>query len=313
MTSSGRGAFTGVVGCDRPLQLAGMGGGVSDVALAGAVSSAGGFGMLGAGGLPVPVLEEMLDAMADASSPPFGVNFLMPFLDPDAVAVAAARCRLVEFFYADPDAELVELVHSRGALASWQVGSASEARAAVGAGCDIVIVQGTEAGGHVRGTATLADVLRETIGAVSIPIVAAGGIGSAEQVKSAIDAGASAVRVGTRFLAAAESAAHPDYIEALIEAKAEDTVLTTAFSVGWPDAPHRVLRSCVAAAEASSDEVVGTTRAFGSDSPVPRFASVPPSAATAGNIAAMALYAGTSVDAVRDRRPAAEIVSGSAA
>ena len=68
---------------------------------------------------------------------------------------------------------------------------------------------------------------------------------------AALAAGAAGVRVGTRFVAAAESGAHPRYVEALIPAQAADTVYTEAFSVDWPDAPHRVLRSCVAAAEAS--------------------------------------------------------------
>jgi NAD(P)H-dependent flavin oxidoreductase YrpB (nitropropane dioxygenase family) len=117
------------------------------------------------------------------------------------------------------------------------------------------------------------------------------------------------VRIGTRFLAAIESSAHPDYIAALLGASAADTVLTEAFSVGWPNAPHRVLRSCVTAAEASSDEIIATAQMAGEDMPVPRFASLPPSKAVRGNISAMALYAGTSVDGVRTRQSAAEIVS----
>jgi nitronate monooxygenase len=299
-------AFTDLVGCELPIQLAGMGGGVSDVALATAVSEAGGLGMLGLTGYPPTLVTQFLDALP--AGPPFGANFLVPFLDRDSVAVAGERLRVVDFFYDTPDADLVELVQRGGALAGWQVGSGAEARAAGDAGCDFVIAQGTEAGGHVRGDLPFAAAIEEVLGAVDVPVVAAGGIGTAEEVKRAFDAGASAVRVGTRFLAAAESSAHPEYIDALIRASADDTVLTEAFSDGWPDAPHRVLRSCVDAAE-RADDVVGTGSIAGMEFPINRWNTLPPNASATGNIAAMALYAGTSVGGVRERRPAAEIVA----
>jgi len=294
--------FTDLVGVAKPLQLAGMGGGISDVVLASAVCDAGGLGMLSAAGF-VPVAS-LCEEMGDRT---FGVNFLMPFLDREAVVTAASRCRVVEFFYGSPDAEIVSLVHEGGALAAWQIGSPDEALAAVAAGCDFVVAQGTEAGGHVRGTTSL----RELLGALQldVPVVAAGGIGRADDARSALDAGASAVRVGTRFLASHESAAHPLYVSALIGASSGDTVLTEAFSVGWPDAPHRVLKSCVEGAEALEDDTVATLRTPGGDVPLPRFGTIPPTKAVFGRISAMALYAGTSVDAVQRREPAADIVA----
>jgi nitronate monooxygenase len=302
-------SFTDLVGCRLPVQLAGMGGGGSDVGLASAVSNAGGLGMLGAGGLPFALVAPMLEAMPDATTEPFGVNFLMPFLDRDAVSAAAEACALVEFFYGDPEPALVDVVHSGGALAGWQVGSAPEAQAAVAAGCDLVVAQGTEAGGHVRGKKSLAIVLKEVLGVVGVPVVAAGGIGTARQVKAALNAGAAAVRIGTRFLAATESPAHPDYVAALIAATADDTEITEAFGNGWPDAPHRVLRSSLAAAQAISDDVVGTTSTGPTESPVARLSPTYPLTNMTGNIAAMAMYAGTSVDGVLKRQTAAEIVA----
>ncbi len=297
--------FTELVGCRLPLQLAGMGGTISDAALASAVSEAGGLGMLGGVGLPA-------DALADTiarTTVPVGVNFLMPFLERDAVSAAAEACGVVEFFYGDPSAELVELVRDGGAIAGWQVGSLDEARAAVAAGCAYVVVQGAEAGGHVRGTMPLADILDAVVGALNVPVVAAGGIGTAADVAKALGSGASAVRIGTRFVVAAESSAHPQYVDALIAASADDTVRTEAFGNGWPDAPHRVLRSCVDAANALSGDVVGTMTVGDMQLPVERLSPTPPTATTTGNIAAMALYAGTSVDAVGSRQPAAEIVA----
>jgi nitronate monooxygenase len=295
-------SFADLVGCRVPIQLAGMGGGISDVALASAVCDAGGLGMLGGTGF-TPVAE-LCDGMGDRT---FGINFLMPFLDRDAVKLASSRARVVEFFYGDPDAELVSLVHDGRALAAWQVGSSGEAARAVAAGCDFVIAQGAEAGGHVRGTRGLDELLREID--VSVPVVAAGGIGTADDVTRVLGQGASAVRVGTRFLAATESCAHPLYVSALVAASAGDTVLTQAFSVGWPDAPHRVLRPSVEAAEGIDDDTVATLRTPGGDIPLPRFGTIPPTKSCFGRVSAMALYAGTSVDRVTGRQPAAEIIA----
>ena len=125
-----------------------------------------------------------------------------------------------------------------------------EARAAAGAGCDFLIAQGIEAGGHVRGRIGLLPLLDGVLDAVNVPVLAAGGIATARAMAAALAAGADGVRVGTRFVAAAESAAHPAYQEALLRAEPEDTILTEAYSANWPNAPHRVLRGCIEAAQA---------------------------------------------------------------
>jgi NAD(P)H-dependent flavin oxidoreductase YrpB (nitropropane dioxygenase family) len=131
-------------------------------------------------------------------------------------------------------------------------------------------------------------------------------------VAAVLAAGADAARLGTRLIATHEAAvegAHPDYIEALVRADAEDTTVTEAFARNWPSAPHRVLTSCLAAASGSDDEPVGETRRGEKTVPVPRWAVTPPNAHTSGDIAAMALYAGQSVGAVDRVRPAGELVS----
>src|SRR5207249_7549168 len=132
--------------------------------------------------------------------------------------------------WAPPDRGLLELLHRGGALVACQVGSREEAVAAAEAGCDFIVAQGIEAGGHVRGTIGLLALLGEVLDAVDVPVLAAGGIGTGRAVAAALAAGASGVRVGTRFVAAEESNAHPVYVEALIGARARDTVYTTAFS-----------------------------------------------------------------------------------
>ena len=300
--------FTDVVGCEKPLQLAGMGI-VANVDLAAAVADAGGLGMLALPDIPAPVLEAGLDELASRTSGRFGVNFLMPFLDVDCVKVASGRAHVLEWFYGDPDPALVAIAHDGGSAAGWQVGSAAEATAAVEAGCDYVVAQGIEAGGHVRGTASLWAVLGEVLNAVDVPVVAAGGLGTARAVAAAFAAGADGVRIGTRFVAAAEADAHPDYQARLVAATAADTELTTAFSVDWPDAPHRVLRSSIEAALAHDEEIVGEVTFGDMTVPVERLSAVMATRDFRGDAAATALYAGHSVDGVRRVQPAAEIVA----
>jgi NAD(P)H-dependent flavin oxidoreductase YrpB (nitropropane dioxygenase family) len=243
-----------------------------------------------------------------ADAEPVGVNFLVPFMEDDQLEVAAARARLVDFFWGEPDAALVARVHGAGALAAWQVGSAEEARAAAAAGCDLVVAQGVEAGGHVRGKVGLLPLLEAVLEAVDLPVVAAGGIATARAMAGALAAGADAVRVGTRLIATEEANAHPQYVAAVIAAAPEDTVVTTAFGVGWPDAPHRVLRSCVAAAEGFEGETVAEMALGDETMAVPRFAPPCPAPSTTGAVEAMALYAGQSVAGTREVRPAADVV-----
>ena len=277
-------------GCRYPIQQAGMGG-VATPDLALAVAAAGGLGML-SGTVDRRSLSAQLDAIPTGTA--IGVNFLVPFLDRAAMDEAAGRSPYVEFFWGAPDSELVAAVHEQGSLVGWQVGAVDEASAAADAGCDVVVAQGIEAGGHVRGTVGLLALLDEVCRAVDLPVIAAGGIGTGRAMAAALTAGADAVRVGTRFVAALESTAHPIYVDALIGASAEDTVLTTAFGAGWPNAPHRVLTSSVEAGER-----LGSAQSWTPDWP---------SATFAGVVEARALYAGQSVGAVRSRQSAAEIV-----
>lgn len=298
-------SFTELIGCTVPIQSA-PAAGAAGPDLVEAVSRAGGLGMVPMAG--ADQLSETLGRLTSSGCGPFGVNFLMPFLQmldlESAVEMAATSARLVEFFYDDPDPDLIARVHAGGALAGWQVGSPEEARAAVGAGSDLVVAQGVEAGGHVRGTLPLLAVLDAVLDAVDVPVVAAGGISGPRAMAAAIAAGAAAVRVGTLFVATEESEAHADYIAAILAAGSGDTVLTTAFGAEWPDAPHRVLRSALEAAEAA-DPVVGNSADGG---PVVRFSTMPPSQGTTGEISAMALYAGEGVGSVSTVQPAAEVV-----
>src|SRR5688572_7542891 len=161
--------FTELVGCRLPLQLAAMPG-VGGRELVSAVAEAGGLAMIGLPLVPAPMAADILDHLATGKHGAIGVNFLMPFFDPAVLEVAVSRGHVIEFFYGDPDPALVQTAGSGGALVSWQVGSADEARAAVDAGCDLVVAQGDEAGGHVRGKAGLLATLSRVLDAVSVPV-----------------------------------------------------------------------------------------------------------------------------------------------
>jgi nitronate monooxygenase len=304
--------FTDLVGCTVPIQQAGMGS-LAHPQLAAAVSNAGALGMVSVAGLPPTLLTEILDKLQRDTKHPFGCNFLLPFVGDEVrecVAIAASRARVIDFFWGEPDRSLVEIVHDEGALACWQVGSRDEAVAAAKAGCDLIVAQGIEAGGHVRGRISLIALLDEVLEAVEVPIIAAGGIGTGRAMAAVLAAGADAVRVGTRFVAAVEAEAHEQYVSALIKAEAADTVYTEAFSVGWPDAPHRVLRSSLQAAEAQRDEIIGERvgRYTGKKFPVRRFEIGVPLATTIGAIEAMPHWAGESVVGVKRVQPVADIV-----
>jgi nitronate monooxygenase len=302
--------FTRLVGCTVPIQLAGMGAIVSPE-LAAAVSEAGALGQISFVQTDPAVAKQRLDRLEQLTRKPYGVNLLLPYVDPEILMMASRRARVVDFFWGDPDPDLVEQVHAEGALASWQVGSVREAISAEKAGCDFISAQGIEAGGHLRGQLSLLPLLEGVLDAVSVPVLASGGIGSARSIAAVLQAGAAGVRMGTRFIAAAESNAHPEYVEALIEAGAEDSVLTTLFEVDCPMCPatHRVVRSALKLAEGLPDRPLGEMEVSGSHYPIPRFFGFPPTRQMTGRITAMACYAGQSVAAIHGVQPAGEIVA----
>jgi NAD(P)H-dependent flavin oxidoreductase YrpB (nitropropane dioxygenase family) len=279
--------------------------------LAAAVSEAGALGQITLAGTTFDVAQQRLERLQSLTSKPFGVNVLIPYLDLQILDFASRRARVVDFFWGDPDPTLVDRAHAGGALVSWQVGSVSEALAAQTAGCDFVIAQGNEAGGHIRGKLGLLPLLSGVLDIVSIPVLGAGGIGTARSVAAVLVMGAAGVRVGTRFIAAEESNAHPDYVKAVIDAKAEDSVRTSLFHVDCPLCPstHGVLRSAIEAAEALDKEVVAEVEIGGERRQIRRFQGTPPFKGVSGEIRAMACYAGQSVGAIKRVQPAAEIVA----
>ena len=185
----------------------------------------------GRSGAPAARIAEELAAARRLTGRPIAVNLVLPLLRPGDVQ-AAADADVIVTFWGKP---------RRLAGGTWvhQCGSVEEARAAEAAGADAVIAQGVEAGGHVRGTTPLLELVERVRAAVKIPVLAAGGIVDRAGVRQALDAGAVAAVLGTRFLLSEESRAHPDYKRRCLEA--DRTVLTELFGLGWADAPHRVI------------------------------------------------------------------------
>jgi nitronate monooxygenase len=218
------------LGVASPVVQAGLGGGLSRHELAAAVSEAGGLGTIAVNGAAA-IARELAEARA-LTGEPIAVNLLLPFARRDWFAAAEAADVVVTFWG----------VPKRRTAGVWihQCGSVAEARTAQAAGADAVIVQGVEAGGHVRGGVSSLEQLERARAALpaDYPVLVAGGIADRGDVERAIEMGASAAVAGTRFLLSDESRAHPEYRRRLLAA--EQTILTELFGAGWP-APHRVI------------------------------------------------------------------------
>jgi NAD(P)H-dependent flavin oxidoreductase YrpB (nitropropane dioxygenase family) len=224
------------LGIAAPVIQAGMGGGLSRHELAAAVSEAGGLGTIAVNG--VEAIERELAGARRLTGRPVAVNLLLPFARREWFDAAAAADAVVTFWGKPKRRTPGVWIH--------QCGSVLEARAAHAAGADAVIVQGVEAGGHVRGSTPALELLERVRAALpaTYPLLLAGGIADRDDVRRALEAGAVAAVSGTRFLLSEESRAHPGYAQRLLDA--EETILTELFGAGWP-APHRVVANAATA------------------------------------------------------------------
>jgi NAD(P)H-dependent flavin oxidoreductase YrpB (nitropropane dioxygenase family) len=308
---------------EYPIISAGMGG-VALAELASAVSNAGGLGTLGLVVFGPEGIHGEVGAARVRTTKPLAANLLIPFLRPGIVeAVLQTPIQVLTFFWGDAreHAESIRAAHRARVKVMWQCGSADEASWAKEAGVDAVMAQGFEAGGHVRGTTTSVALIPEVRDAIGdLPMVAAGGFADGRGLAAALALGADGAVFGTRFLASHEAAIHPTYRERIVDACARDTMHTTLFDIGWPDAPHRVLRTTKAverwetAGRPSSGkrpgegETIAKSRRADVDFPLVNYAVMAPTDYIDGDIDGLAHYAGQSCSLVREVLPAGEIV-----
>ena len=224
--------LTEMLGIEHPVMLAGMGG-VAYAPLVAAVSEAGGFGCLGASTMgPDRMVAEMKE-VRESTAKPFGVDLLtaMPGgMEAQVHQIIEGGATVFVAGLGVPS-DVVELCHLNGLLVVNMCGKVDHARRAVDAGCDIVVAQGTEAGGHT-GTVATFPLVPQVVDAVGklVPVVAAGGIFDGRGLAAALALGADGVWIGTRFIATPEAYGVTGYKDALINTAEDGTVVSRAYS-----------------------------------------------------------------------------------
>ena len=224
--------LTDALQVEHPVMLAGMGG-VSYNRLVAAVSEAGGFGCMGASTMGDEEMRAEIAAVRAATSKPFGVDLLTALphgLETKVQDVVRGGATAFVAGLGVPR-DVIDECHSHGLLVVNMCGKVRHAVAAVEAGCDIVVAQGTEAGGHTGRVATMA-LVPQVVDAVGerVPVVAAGGIVDGRGLAAALALGADGVWVGTRFIATPEARGVCGYKETLLRSHEDDTVVTKAYT-----------------------------------------------------------------------------------
>jgi nitronate monooxygenase len=302
-----------MLGIEQPIVQAPM---AAIPPLAAAVSNAGALGMV--------TLTWSDDAgavvreVAALTERPFGGNLVLTSDHHRRLGQALdAGLRIVSFMLGDPSG-YTKLVHDAGGVVLVTVGSAEEARRAVGAGADVIVAQGWEAGGHLSSTVATLPLVPAVVDAVApVPVIAAGGIGDARGVAAVFALGAQAAWLATRFLLATEMPIHEYYRNRLIAAAETDPQwYPNLYDIGWPDSPHRALRNSTAEAweaagrppDAQRPGIGDVIAHFASGEAIVRYEPAPPMIGTTGDIEALSMWAGQGVALARQPQSAADIV-----
>ena len=306
---------------EHPIVQAPIGGGASPE-LVSSVADAGGLGMLTVTWRDAAETRALVRETGSRTDGRFAVNIV---LDPDSKDVPTEEpltaaldegVDVVSFSFGDAE-PYVDRVHDAGGLVMQTVGNAEEAAAAEEAGVDVVVAQGWEAGGHVQSEVATMPLVPRVVDAVEdVPVVAAGGIADGRGIAAVLALGAAGAWLGTRFVASREATVNAEYQQHVLDASEADTEFTELFDVGWPDAPHRIIRNSTfeeweEAGRPPSGERPGEGDAVGEFSdgrPVTRYDFRSPSAETRGDVEEMALYAGQSTGLTDDRPPVATVV-----
>lgn len=230
--------ITELLGIRYPIIQGGMAW-VADYHLAAAVSNAGGLGLIGSGGAPAEWVREQVREAKKLTDQPFGVNLMLMNPDADAIAKVLVEegVKVVTTGAGNP-AKYMQMWKEAGIKVIPVVASVALAKLMERGGADAVVAEGTESGGHI-GSQTTMTLVPQVVDAVSIPVIAAGGIADGRGFAAAMMLGADAVQMGTRFVVANESIVHENYKDRVIKAKDIDSEVT-GMSTGHP---IRVIRN----------------------------------------------------------------------
>jgi enoyl-[acyl-carrier protein] reductase II len=224
--------LTDLLDIEHPVMLAGMGG-VSYHRLVAAVSDAGGIGTFGASTMRAGELDTEIASLKALTAKPFGVDLLTALPDQVEQGIRTVIDSGARIFVAGLGVprEVIDLLHANNVLVGSMCGKVRHAVSAVASGCDFVVAQGTEAGGHTGTVATVA-LVPQVVDAVGdrVPVVAAGGLFDGRGLAAALALGADGVWIGTRFIATPEARAVNGYKDALVATPEDGTVITRAYT-----------------------------------------------------------------------------------
>ena len=300
-----------LLGSKVPLVLAGMGG-VARSELVAAVTGAGGFGFLGMVREPPELIAREVTRLREWGHSRFGVNIIPASTDPALldrqVSILIELAVPVVCTFWTLDEQVTKRLRDAGITVVHQVGSVDEAIEAARSGVEIIIAQGREAGGHVRGIRPIRDLLPEVVEAVNVPVLAAGGMATGGDLVTAMALGASGIVLGTALMATEESFAHAYHKQRLLAAQADNTVLTSSFHLNWPpNAPVRVLKSAVTSGGRGDPHAPGRTIIGDEEGrPIYLFSTDSPLRSMTGDFESMALYAGTGIGRITTITSAAD-------
>jgi NAD(P)H-dependent flavin oxidoreductase YrpB (nitropropane dioxygenase family) len=303
-----------------PFALAGMAFiGAADLAIA--VNKAGGIGSIGVGPMPIEAMRSLIQQVKKATSRPPNVNFITFMATEGHIrACIEEQVGIVSFHWGHPPKKFIDQLKEAQIKVWQQVGSVKEAMQAVAHGIDLIIAQGSEAGGHNYGTLPTFVLVPEIVEAVRpVLVLAAGGITTGRQVAAALCLGADGVWVGTRMVASHEAFAHPGYKAKLVTANGTDTRLDSTFGPEWPFFnPTRVIENELTREFRGQEQLIPTSTKeepifgkatwLGKEFTLRRFSNFLPVPGTEANLEWMPLIAGQGVGMIRDIQPAEKIV-----
>lgn len=308
--------FVRAFGIEVPI-IQGPMAGTSGPTLVAAVANAGGLGMLPVWGRSAEAAKALIAETKALTDGVFGINLRADFKQLDHIRMAVDEgVPVIHVFWGDPVASAAPVRGTASRLVV-TVDCADMVKAALDAGAAALIAQGTEAGGHVLSETPLMELLATALDlAGDVPVVAAGGLATADDVADVVNNGAAGALLGTRFAATEESDAHDAYKQALHRAGPGATVRTEVFDIGWPNAPLRCLRNSTfdmweragsppsGQRPGEGDPVMHTE----DGKPIPRYHAMAPKRGMEGDFEAAVMYAGMGVGRVTGCPSAGELV-----